>query len=264
MLGRVCLVVVMAMGVCASAHAKPEFWNFFREHYQLKDHFPNFKSGCLNCHTAVPERNAYGRQVQAGVRAAGPELTAAVLAPLEQDDSDGDGWPNGQEIKEGWLPGDPASHPEGTPPMAVKPVAPPEATGALTVEIPDHRFHPLVVHFPIALFLFGAFLDVLGFRRGDEGLRRLALWNLGVGAVSSILAVALGVLALLALQWELQGTMLAHFGFGLAASASMLMTFMVRRQGEPPTKPGYWVLLGVACIATAVTGHLGSVLVFGG
>ncbi|MCC7433895.1 MAG: DUF2231 domain-containing protein [Methanoregulaceae archaeon] len=261
MMGRVCLLVAMVLGVCASAHAKPEFWNAYREHFKLENHFPNYKAGCLNCHAGVPKRNAFGRKVEAAMIGRA-QLTAEVLAPLEKEDTDGDGWPNAEEIRAGFLPADPRSHPEGTPPGPVNPIEVEEAA-IETVSIPNHRFHPLVIHFPIALFLFGAFLDVLGYRRGDDGLRRLALWNLGFGAAVSVVAVITGLLALFALGWELQGAVLAHLAFGLTASASMLATFFVRRKGDPPTKPGYWMLLAFASLATIVAGHLGSSLVFG-
>jgi len=254
--------VLFFLMTVAIAHSRPEFWNTYRDHYKLEDSFPNMKAGCLNCHAGVPKRNPFGIDVQ-GVLAGQAAVNGDMLASIESKDSDGDGFPNGAEIKAGFLPGDSASHPEGTPPMPVAP-KPVENAGESTISIPDHRFHPLVVHFPIALFIFGALLDVLGHRRGDESLRKLALWNLGAGALCSLLAVPTGVLALFALKWELQGTVLFHFAGGLTAAGLMLATFLYRRQSEsPPTSPAYWMLLALAVAATTITGHLGSVLVFG-
>lgn len=256
--------VLFFLMTVAVAHSRPEFWTTYRDHYKLEDSFPNMKAGCLNCHSSVPQRNPYGIDVQ-GVLASQAAINGEMLSSIESKDSDGDGFPNGDEIKAGFLPGDSASHPDGTPTVPVAPKPSTNGTGESTLSIPEHRFHPLVVHFPIALFIFGALLDVLGHRRGDEGMRKLALWNLGAGALCSLLAVPTGVLALFALQWELQGNVLFHFVGGLSAAGLMLATFLYRRQQEsPPTSPAYWILLALAITATTITGHLGSVLVFGG
>lgn len=269
MVGRVkmrgTLIVVLGL-VAVVAFAEPPFWNVYRETYSLKEGFPNLKAGCLNCHTAVPKRNPFGQTVEAALKAEQTRtLTAEILKRLDGEDADGDGWPNREEIEQGFLPGDAGSHPEGEPPLKVSPVSVPSTVEPkIDLSIPTHRFHPLVVHFPIALFLFGAFLDLLGFRRGDDGLRRLALWNLGFGAVVSLVAVTTGIAAMLALQKPLEGVMLAHAIFGVATSALMLSTFMYRRKQEAPMGAGYWVLLATASLATLVVGHLGATLVFGG
>lgn len=245
----------------ALAGAEPGFWETYRGHYGLKEGFPNLKAGCLNCHSSVPQRNPYGKTVEAALKSSGARaVTPEILAGLDGGDADGDGFSNGTEIVAGFLPGDPASKPEGEPSLPVNPVE-----VEPTVEtIPAHSFHPLFVHFPIALFLFGAFLDVLGFRRGDDGLRRFAVWNLGAGALFALPTVLTGLAAMLALEKALEGGMLIHFAAGLSGALLMLATFLVRRKGDPPTGVGYWVLLGLACTATTVAGHFGAMLVFGG
>lgn len=246
----------------ALAGAEPGFWETYRGHYGLKEGFPNLKAGCLNCHTSVPQRNPYGKAVESAMqKAAARAVTPEILAGLDSGDADGDGFANGDEITAGFLPGDPSSKPEGTPPL---PVAPVEVEAPAVETIPAHSFHPLFVHFPIALFLFGAFLDVLGFRRGDDGLRRFAVWNLGAGALFSLPTVLTGLAAMLALEKALEGGMLIHFAAGLSGALLMLATFLVRRRGDPPTGFGYWALLGFACVATTVAGHFGAMLVFGG
>lgn len=245
----------------ALAGAEPGFWETYRGHYGLKEGFPNLKAGCLNCHSSVPRRNPYGKSVEEALKLASARaVTPEILAGLEAEDSDGDGFSNGDEIKAGYLPGDPRSHPDGDAPLPVNPV---EVEFPTEDTIPAHSFHPLFVHFPIALFLFGAFLDVVGFRRGDDGLRRFAVWNLGAGALFALPTVLTGLAAMLALEKALENGMLIHFAAGLSGALLMLATFLVRRKGDPPTGVGYWVLLGLACTATTVAGHFGAMLVFG-
>jgi hypothetical protein len=55
-------------------------------------------NGCTLCHTSVPTRNDYGK-----------DLGTADPKTIENLDSDGDGKKNGQEILDCTLPGDPTS-----------------------------------------------------------------------------------------------------------------------------------------------------------
>ena len=75
---------------------------------------------CTFCHTAPPERNAFGTAVAAALLpgTARPLSDAqftmnlgAALSAVAEADSDGDGTKNGEEIMAGTLPADPASKP---------------------------------------------------------------------------------------------------------------------------------------------------------
>ena len=124
-------------------------------------------AACRNCHTSPPEWNVYGLAVKAEMQEVGArQLTVAVLQAIEGGDADQDGWLNGDEIRAGYLPGDSESHPDGRPGDAVEPVtgttgpiggnvAPTPVPAASPPVVPLHSFHPAVVHFPVALFLFG-------------------------------------------------------------------------------------------------------------
>src|ERR1700730_11355399 len=54
------------------------------------------------------------------------------------------------------------------------------------------RFHPLVVHFPIALILLAAALECAGLFRSDKHLPSFAGFVLALAAVGALIAVSLG------------------------------------------------------------------------
>lgn len=140
--------------------ALPPFLDTFTEHYQPARDSALFKAKCMTCHTSKDggARNAYGKDLDKAIHEAGShELTVAALALIESKDSDGDGATNIEEIRAGFLPGDRSNRPpaeEGEPAVTSRPPTPPPAE-----LIPKHSFHPLIVHFPIGLFIFGAFLE---------------------------------------------------------------------------------------------------------
>ena len=83
-----------------------------------------------------------------------------------------------------------------------------------------HAQHVVLIHFPIALFLMGAFFDVAAQWTRKAALATAAHYNLKVAAFCSVPAVITGVLA-----WRLQlegqrlkGTLLLHLIFGLGSA----------------------------------------------
>ena len=57
------------------------------------------------------------------------------------------------------------------------------------------NFHPLFVHFPIALILSALLLDMLGLMCQRPGLHDVALWNLSLGTLGAGAAVLTGLQA---------------------------------------------------------------------
>ena len=84
-----------------------------------------------------------------------------------------------------------------------------------------HAQHVVLVHFPIALFLFGVGFDLFGQWRKKRMLAAVAYYDLLVAAVSSLPVVATGVLAW---RWQLEGQrlkgiLLRHLVMGLVSGA---------------------------------------------
>jgi uncharacterized membrane protein len=186
-----------------------------------------------------------------------------MLKQVEGLDSDGDGWTNGDEIKQGYLPGDPTNHPPG------KPGDPPSKTASSTSSsesggsiIPTHGFHPAVVHFPIALFLFGLFLEFLGLRKKSAELGKAALWNL-IGSLASLaVVVPTGIAAWLLGGHKLEGTMLIHLLMAISSMLLMIGTLATRKKLGSSSKV-YLVVLILCALIISGTGYFGGQLVYG-
>src|SRR5260370_5457595 len=66
----------------------------------------------------------------------------------------------------------------------------------------DHAQHPVIIHFPIALFIASAVFDLLAVWRKKPVLASVAYYNLVGGAISVPLAIPTG---LVAWRWQLEG-----------------------------------------------------------
>lgn len=256
-------LLLLSVGIFAMAMALPPFLNTFTEHYKPAPGSDLFKAKCMTCHTSKEggARNAYGKDLDAAIHETGShELTLAAFALVESKDSDGDGATNVEEIRAGFLPGDRANRPppkEGEPTTTSNPPQPPPAE-----LIPKHSFHPLIVHFPIGLFIFGAFLEFFGKWRKKEDVRKLAVWNLGFGALASLLAVPTGIAMWLRIGFTLEGNLLIHLILGSISTLMMLAIAAWRRKGEHDT-PAYWATLALTTAVVAGAGHFGALLVYG-
>ena len=134
-----------------------------------------------------------------------------------------------------------------------------------TVLLAKHAQHVVLIHFPIALFITAVAFDLAAQWTKRRSLPDAAYYNLLVGAMSTLPALATGILA-----WQLQlegqtlkGILLLHLIFGLVSSGMIWLVwwlhFRARRRAE--VLPIYRLaaeLLGVGIVA--LTGHLGGFL----
>lgn len=255
-----CIAGLLVTGI---ASATPEIWEAYRNHYGFGAESDAFKANCLNCHTAPPEHNAFGKLIKHTMMGQGTpkQLTPAVFKLVEGEDSDGDGWTNGEEAQQGFNAGDPKSRPAGSPPKAA--AMPPQAMSESPF-MPRHTFHPVIVHFPIALFIFGAFLEFLGRYRKDDVVRGVAFWNLLFGTIATLVAIPTGFIAALRLGYPLAvGTpVFLHLSLGISAALLMLGVVLWRRTNLV-THKAYWMLLALAAAAVGIAGHFGGQMVYG-
>jgi uncharacterized membrane protein len=128
-----------------------------------------------------------------------------------------------------------------------------------------HAQHPVIIHFPIALFIASVALDLLALWRKRTVLATVAYYNLIGAAITLPLALATG---LGAWHWQLEGapvkgTLLLHMIFALtSASLIFLLCWMRPRLSVDGTRLGfiYFSMTLLAMMAITITGHLGGIL----
>jgi uncharacterized membrane protein len=128
------------------------------------------------------------------------------------------------------------------------------------------KFHPLIVHFPIALVLAAAAAELGVIATLRPAWRTVAVTNIragaGLGVVTAItgwlFAASQGVDATTSLEWHRWLGMAAAAG---AIGAALLSLRLHASSGRAAF--GYRVTLFVTALLVAITGHLGGTLVWG-
>src|SRR6059036_1754819 len=105
-----------------------------------------------------------------------------------------------------------------------------------------HAQHPVIIHFPIALFIISVAFDLLAIWRRNPTMAKAAYYNLVAAALTAPMAIASG---LIAWQWQLEGArlkgnLLLHLIFALSASGMiwLLCGWRVRHRRFPQRPPG--------------------------
>jgi len=262
----------------AQAIALPAYMDAAATAYKYKPGGSLSGKGCNLCHAGQTNQNSlnfYGKDVQTALKS-GPSTTVTpeLLRTLDSKDSDGDGWPNVMEFQADTLPGDPLSKPPGTPPVA--PGAKPAPTGSAGASLfslqaifyPSHAQHPIIVHFPIALFIFSLLLDFLALRSRSRAFTAAAYYNLIGAAIGAIASVISGLLA-----WRFRFDMeplssdpnlLYHLILGVVSTVLLCSLWAIRAKTQAKdTQPVSRLYLSLALTTFAVisvTGHFGGIL----
>jgi uncharacterized membrane protein len=128
-----------------------------------------------------------------------------------------------------------------------------------------HAQHPVIIHFPIALFIASAVFELLAVWRKQPVFAFVAYYNLVGAALTIPLAIVTG---LGAWRWQLEGAALKgnlrlHLICALtSASLIFLLCWMRSRLRAKSILPGiaYLAVTLVALMAITLTGHLGGIL----
>ena len=256
-----------------SAPAFPQFLTVVKTTYSVKTGGVLDSKRCAVCH-ADPAGggavNPYGKDVKAFLKATGNKpLTGEGLHSLDLKDSDGDGFANADEFKADTLPGDAASHPDKKPDLPTKTVGSEGEVSPFdlkTALFAKNAQHPVIVHFPIALFIISLLFDVLGVWKKNPALRTTATYNLIVAAFGGLFAVITGIIAW---QWqyggaELKGNLRLHLILGIVTTGLLFLLWTLRsRQAKNPNisvSRLYFVLSLIALVLISLTGHIGGIL----
>ena len=128
-----------------------------------------------------------------------------------------------------------------------------------------HAQHPVIIHFPIALFIESVVFEVVAIWRKQPSFASVAYYNLVGAAMTLPFAIATG---LGAWQWQLEGaalkgTLRLHLICALTSASLILflcwMRSRLRTKGDSP-RAAYFALTALAVMVITVTGHLGGIL----
>ncbi len=128
-----------------------------------------------------------------------------------------------------------------------------------------HAQHPVIVHFPIALFIASAVFEVLAIWRKRPAFATVAYFNLLGAAISIPFTIATGLAA-----WQLQlegaplkGNLRLHLVLAITTASIVLLLFWkrfrLRKNGNLPSAV-YFALMALGLALITLTGHLGGIL----
>jgi uncharacterized membrane protein len=128
-----------------------------------------------------------------------------------------------------------------------------------------HAQHPVLVHFPIGLFIASVVFDLVAIWRKQPLFATVAYYNLLGAALTVPLVIATG---LGAWQWQLEGSTLKgnlrlHLICGLISAALIILLCWTRsRLRVKNLSPGiaYAAVTLFALMAITLTGHLGGIV----
>jgi len=133
----------------------------------------------------------------------------------------------------------------------------------------DRPLHPMVVHFPIALYLLGVLFTLGTLRQRRDDYERFAGWAFLLAWISGLVAALVGVVDQGALDPNdpRRGPINNHITAGIAFLILSGLVVYVRIRWPDPLRSSrrslYLVLMAAGLIALIVAGWLGGELVYG-
>jgi uncharacterized membrane protein len=128
-----------------------------------------------------------------------------------------------------------------------------------------HAQHPVIIHFPIALFIASVVFELLAVWRKQPIFATVAYYNLLGAAITIPLAIATG---LGAWHWQLEGAAIKgnlRLHMICALTSALLILFLtwkrsrLRAKGNSP-RGAYFAVMALGLMMISLTGHLGGIL----
>jgi len=128
-----------------------------------------------------------------------------------------------------------------------------------------HAQHPVIIHFPIALFIASIVFEVMAAWRRQPVLATVAYYNLLGAALTIPFAIATG---LGAWHWQLEGAAIKdnlRLHMICALTSALLILFLtwmrsrLRTKGDSP-RATYFAVMALGLMMITLTGHLGGIL----
>jgi len=138
---------------------------------------------------------------------------------------------------------------------------------ASPASIAGHPIHPMLIPFPIALWVFSLVADIIYLWRGNPGWVWMAFWTLIAGCLGAIAAAIFGIIDYLAIEnKEVKKVANWHARFNVLALLLFAASWYLRTGNgsdlvnDSLTIPVALSIIGV--IAVTISGWLGGELVF--
>src|ERR1051325_10833932 len=131
--------------------------------------------------------------------------------------------------------------------------------------VQGHPIHPMLVGFPIALWVAGFIFDLIGARGSNTGLWAAGFYSIIAGCVMAVLAAGAGVIDwLYSVPPESSAKNRGLLHGGLNSLALLLFIYVAYRLGSPSSVPdgATLVLMAIGVVIVAISGWLGGTLVY--
>jgi uncharacterized membrane protein len=127
------------------------------------------------------------------------------------------------------------------------------------------RFHPLLVHFPIALVMAAAAAELVVIATPLKAWRTVAVANIRAGAAMGVVTTITGWLFALAPFVDVGPSLEWHRWLGLAGAAGAIGAALLSSRLNVSRRSVfvYRFTLFATALLVAITGHLGGTLVWG-
>ena len=128
------------------------------------------------------------------------------------------------------------------------------------------KFHPLLVHFPIALVLAAAASEFVVIATPRQAWRTVAVANIRAGAAMAIVTAITGWLFASSPLVDASPSLEWHRWVGMASAAGAIGAALLSWRIQVPARRSafvYRLTLFVSALLVAITGHLGGTLVWG-
>ena len=128
------------------------------------------------------------------------------------------------------------------------------------------KFHPLLVHFPIAFVLAAAAAELMVIATPRPAWRTVAVANICAGAAMGVVTAITGWLFAASPSIDATTSLEWHRWLGMAGAAGAIGAALLSSRLHGKSRRSafvYRVTLFVTALLVAITGHLGGTLVWG-
>ena len=133
-------------------------------------------------------------------------------------------------------------------------------------QISRHPIHPMLIVFPIGLWVAALVFDVVHAFTGDSLWRTLAFWNIAGGIVGALGAAVPGLIDYTETRGRARRLANWHMALNLGVTGLFVVNWVLRsRWGEQFLSPDSWIPLAMTVVGNvvlAVSGWLGGEMVY--